>query len=293
MYSDQSMEECIKTAIKLWAQSKKKPPFAEEQLFTMALLMTGEPMTEKEVFQWILDHVGYYRQLAVDCYYTSWPHWRTPHALDKASNEFRTNLSRVPQLFDLPLEVANIDNGGHRYSMSVANGERVLSQTLGLETSTQAFPFLRLPAELRDAVYEIVFRYPKSGLCFRSHHEKRKNVACVGTRSLNQTLDLESVNETKLLTTMPIKRILAPLLVNRQFYREAMPCFCNINNFYFPSHIIMHEILDITPFAHRNHIKHVTFTYQVMEPAGACAAITMLSKMGGLRKLAVHIDEKF
>jgi len=286
-----SIRHRITALLAPWTSSKQKSPFSEVELFAMALLVAGRPMTEKVIFEWIFEHVGYCRQLAYESFYGGqhYPMYPEPAAVGSARN-LRIAMSNVLGQHDFPVEITVIGGVAH-YSMSAANGHRVLAHALGLNFDRkQSFPFFRLPAELRNTIYELVFQYPKSGLHITG---RNSSVARVLTRSTDEDVSFNVAGrQHRILATAPIEHILAPLLVSRQLHQETLPFFYNSNKFYFGNHQWMHEVLSKIPDAHRDHIKHVSFTYQLYDSRDAVAHFTTLGKLQGLRKLEVHLDEE-
>ncbi|KAK5697203.1 hypothetical protein LTR97_007338 [Elasticomyces elasticus] len=125
------------------------------------------------------------------------------------------------------------------------------------------FPFFELPRELRDKIYQIVFQFPRSGLFFSSPVTKKP---IVRSRDLEDDSSFEDIiqdHETRshILETSAVSDILSPLLVNRQFYREAMPLFYSLNSFNFGCQRTMSTVIARLPRASRKHFRSVGVRY--------------------------------
>ena len=149
----------IADALKPWKEDKAKPPFTTLQLVAVASIITERSLSPEEFARWILHSFGYYRDLAFDV--ASKPRVsKCPKA--KRLKRLRQDLRATLRHYDLPI------------SVTLPNRYRILPTTaLGLLPYALSsrkpgvlakFPFLRLPAELRNAVYEAVLQYPKSGM---------------------------------------------------------------------------------------------------------------------------------
>ncbi|KAK4972428.1 hypothetical protein LTR42_006937 [Elasticomyces elasticus] len=95
------------------------------------------------------------------------------------------------------------------------------------------FPFFKLPAQLRNAIYTMVFRFPRSGLHVQ-------NSTC---RITVMSRDLDDA-----------------------FYEEAMPVFFGINTFVFMRQDKMSQLIISMPASHQKHIKSIGFEYEWKSP---------------------------
>lgn len=284
------LKKRINAVIAPYAESEEEPPFTAQELFVMALLSNDCSMNTKSILRWTFDNFQYCRDLAFASFDDT-----SSHQDRMPGKEFRARLRRVPQDFELPLEAGRPlhyrDGSGSSkyYHISVANGERVLTTVLGIRKGKGAFPFFRLPAELRNVVYEMVFRYPDSGLILVPAVKK----AVVVAKSDGYGYAVEDSDDgTHQKFTRPIKDILSPLRLSRQFHDEAMPFFYNVNDFVFINPWNMVGVLHKIPASHREHIRHITVTYRPGYNYNAAAAFTRLSWLGGLRSLEIFLDEK-
>ncbi|KAK5138281.1 hypothetical protein LTR08_003342 [Meristemomyces frigidus] len=311
------VRERLEPIIASWASSKERPPFTAKQLFIMALLCEGRTMTIREIMKWTVDHFIHHQVLAFEslfglCGFTGSTDFGShnhgndiDHDRVDRAEEFCRQLNEVPSEFDLPLVIEQEDNlqNSPRYSISAGNGEQVLATVLCLRNFEKVFPFFELPAELRNVIYEMVFRYPRSGLCVQFPDPKacfpaRAGSANILTRSMDDGIDLTPGNifSRNQSWTQSIQTILSPLSVSRQLYKEAAPCFYSVNNFRFRNSRAMHTLLLKVPAQHLKHISHITLayskTYHRANQRTIIAAFKLLGSLKGLRKLEVYCDER-
>ncbi|KAK4951551.1 hypothetical protein LTR10_010527 [Elasticomyces elasticus] len=288
------VRERIDTAILPWARNEEKPPFCATDLILMALLSRGT-LTRTEIYRWMVDNFGYYRKLAVKAF--SGYNRATGKLLDV--HELHRKLGKAFRQYDLPLTVLEDVKMGDEDEVEVrykAHGaaEAMLTIRLTDPGTKQAFPFFRLPAELRNTIYELVFQYPRSGLYFAS--------SCT-TQPRTLSRDLDDVGEfpppassrkpwEDLYLAKPVHVILEPLLTSRQFYNEAMPVFFQINTFHFPNYHTMSATLYEIPVAHKKHIRSVSFKLATfIWQAKVDENFVALLMLPDLRKMCIRFDE--
>jgi hypothetical protein len=99
-----------------------------------------------------------------------------------------------------------------------------------------AFPFLRLPAELRSVIYDMVFQYPVSGLLIRrstSSFRTRTQILTwpfsIAAWSQQNSSSYHGYGRYK----QSFPEALNLLLVNKQIFEETFPCLFRLNLFYF------------------------------------------------------------
>ncbi|KAK3633651.1 hypothetical protein LTR56_015717 [Elasticomyces elasticus] len=284
------VRERIDVATLSWSKTEEEPPFCATDLILMALLSRGCPLTRKEICKWMVDNFGYYRKLAAEAL---WGYNRAAGELP-AVHEVHRKLDRAFKKYDLPVHVKDLEGEGVevKYTAHAAAGSMLALPNDNLKKG--AFPFFRLPAELRNTIYELVFQYPRSGLYFAS--------SCT-TQPRTLSRDLDDVGEfpppassrkpwEDLYLAKPVHVILEPLLTSRQFYNEAMPVFFQINTFYFPNYHTMSATLYGIPVAHKKHIRSVSFklaTY--IWQAKVDENFVALLMLPDLRKMCIRFDE--
>ncbi|KAK4575325.1 hypothetical protein LTR86_001179 [Recurvomyces mirabilis] len=281
-----SMQDRILSHIKGWrAPNTVKPPFSEEELIAMALTMSAadgvDILLASEISYWICDTFNYYKYIAFASLHQS--------VWDSEALRFRNRLTDALTLWDAPwlsCPKSEADGSAHYHSTS-ATTAMVQYSVLGKRSEDEAtFPFFDLPPEIRNRIYDAVFRFPKSGLCFDKGSEK--SGARVLSRDLNN-MDVNWRDRARQFRTQPISKILAPLATSKQFRQEALPYFYHVNTFIFPDQSDMNATLRRLPKAHIPFLCSIRFTYLA---GGACKhAFSILSKMTGLKQLTMVATE--
>ncbi|KAI7162141.1 hypothetical protein KC349_g2305 [Hortaea werneckii] len=288
-----SLVERIERAIGPYKYNYTKPPFTPDELFTMVIAVKRQPPTKGQVLQWVFANFNYYKKMVEEEFVDDDPKELRSHSYwgrrQRPSDEFRTKISDVPRNFELYLKTESVQDGPERYAMTVASCERALSKALlpQPKTNMKAFRFLDLPPELRNTIFDLVFQYPRSGLVFLWKGQKSALVDSPTARGIQRWNIYDNLPKTARITD-----ILAPLLVNKQFYEEAKACFFAINHFHFRDHYNMAKTLAKIPESQRRHIEHVTLDYGVdyYELRAAREAIALLATCG-LKKLNLYLEE--
>ncbi|KAI7176760.1 hypothetical protein KC316_g3206 [Hortaea werneckii] len=290
-----SLVERIEKTIAPYKYNNRKPPFTPDELFAMVIAVKGRPVTKGQVLQWVFANFKYYKKMVEGEFVDDNPKqfysddkydWRRP---ETKSGRFRANINEVSRNYELYLSTESVPNGSDRYSMTMASSERILSRALTpqLTSDGKPFAFLDLPSELRNQIFDLVFQYPRSGLLFAAKGQK--------TAMIDSPMDYDTQGlhkYCKLERTARITDVLAPLLVNRQFYEEAKDCFLAVNHFRFSNLQAMSVTLAKISESQRRHIQHVTLDYSVWsyELPGAKEAIALLATCG-LKKLNLYMKE--
>lgn len=158
---------------------------------------------------------------------------------------------------------------------------------------TGMFPFLELPAELRNTVYEMVLAFPPEGMIVTNngfqlarrtedHHVEPVDLATLDT---SHALDLRRQSQN-----------LALVQVKKQIYAEAMPLVYCRNHFYFgdlDALVRFINALSIDRIEHLNSLAFSTnqrhFTYTL--PVDFDVALRKLSNVRRLQFLEIEIYE--
>ncbi|KAK4896584.1 hypothetical protein LTR27_005502 [Elasticomyces elasticus] len=290
------VRERIKIATLPWLETADEPPFSATELVTMALLSSGRPLTRKEICGWLISNFGYYNKLAAEAF---WGYTRATGKL-LAVHAVHKKLDKAFRQYDLPVHVINVNDGeGEEEEVRYkAHGAAESTLTIGVSDSCkkkQSFPFFRLPAELRNTIYELVFQYPRSGLYF---------VSSCTTQPRTLSRDLDSLGEFPLAASnrhpwkdlylaKPVHVILEPLLTSRQFYNEAMPVFFQTNTLYFPDYHSLSATLREVPVAHKDHVRSVSFKMSPYTWEGTMDGdFRTLLMLPDLRQLCIRFDEE-
>ncbi|KAK5127485.1 hypothetical protein LTR85_006824 [Meristemomyces frigidus] len=304
MSSTLILKQRIEDIIAPWAQSEARPPFTGEQLVVMALLSEGVAMSEKEIFKRVVERFRYFQQQAIEALYEGTRHGFLFYddlgddddddddaGVPERSIDIKGILSEVYRLYDVPLtRLAN-----KTLKISAASGERVLRPLLEPEAEEEPFAFFKLPAELRNTIYELVFQYPKSGLhCELRIGYNHAPVVLPARCRDDATSDdwAKALSRSATLRTLPFTQILAPVLVSRQFRKEALPYFYNINTFRVDNLSSLGRLLAKIPTEHQKHIHSISLGYNIYESVDVPSVFRQLLALEGLRKLTVRIDEE-
>ena len=285
-------------AIKRWGGSGRKPPFSSTQLAAIALLVNRRPMTGDEIVRWIKETFKHYENV-----------WERD---TRYFMSVTTIIQAPPTQSELQLE--SIEEGLQHYDLPAREspGDRALQEIYTLAeaeasiylrkcfegNSQGTFPFFKLPPELRETIYQMVFGFPPSGLMtgfrYRSFEVTLKTITKdFSCPSSFQASDPQRYNIADQFTLPPLKSILAPLLVNKQVFAEAVSCFYRTNTFYFYDIEDLHQTLSNLPPSRRQHLGHIAFRYRPVDARRAAAAFKVLATVKHLRRLDIQIDEGF
>ena len=305
MAQKRDTREQIKRAMAPWQTSEEKPPFSDEELVVMALLSNDEPQTQTDIGHWLLNNACYYRRFAaaklMSHSYDSYSYSPLQRKARDINKRIRTILHKAEFPAEEEEEVDQ-DTLQVRWRMSVADAVHLLGGIVGARPAVEPFPFTKLPAELRNTVYKLVFAYPRSGLEPQIEHICRGGQFIrtrrfrVINRSYDHSLDFQQwagYHDRKFaLYTRNTDCILAILLVNRQLHQEAMPFFYNVNTFYVRGITELYNFLFSTPETRRKHLGHIAFTYELADHAIAAKAFKLLAQVDSLRLLDINMNEQ-
>ena len=252
----------------------------------MALMLHDEPTRGALILSWVR---------------------RTFHFYDFGSHEDRSQhdiielLSTVFSDYELPATI--FQNGDSRllaiWQAKPVEANAYLQRTLLLSPS-EPFPFLKLPPELRNTIYNMVLDLPVSGVePQRGNTAQPSSFRCL-TRDICTPLQPEAWYhvprryfwhppraESIEGSDQPCQRHLSLLLANKQIYEEARPLLYSRNLFCFRSMSALNAWLCSLPIARRQHITRISLQF---EPCSTMRdqALRMLATLPSLRKLQVH-----
>lgn len=209
------------------------------------------------------------------------------------SSNLHYHVSSALMTYEMPVEASGDKEKLSTFTIGTLGGRSLLSDVFPSFQRRKSFPFFKLPSELRNDIYTLVFQYPRSSLLLRPGRFS----ASVASRCLNEGPVTNAPNYPRVprgrdLLTKDIHHILAPLLASKQFHDEAMPLFYSINHFVFQTHQKMSTSLSGMAPRCRKHLRIVTFRYDTGRVAGIVAAINLLAGLEGLRALTVCVDEE-
>ncbi|KAF2159777.1 hypothetical protein M409DRAFT_60546 [Zasmidium cellare ATCC 36951] len=314
----------LRKLIKPWKTSTSKPPFTAEQLVVIALfLCPPEGSTQARVERFIMQHFGYYLKLALACTpLADSKHLTAPRSNQRKVEAFQKDCNRVYRQFEVPIQTASSSEGSTaRWTITAAATHIFLRDVLRPSAPEEPFPFQRLPAELRNRIYEYVLRFPTQGVCVKVKAEKpgkeSKSIPAQFSVIRDQKLEmngsgasdfyykLESAYRDYPLANhpdglpkgiqncLPAADHLSVLSVSKQVFQEAMPIFYSTNNFTFDSLQHLLWFLEATPAARRDHIEHVSFYYMDGYEKFASPAFKLLKEISHLRELDIGVAESY
>ena len=131
------------------------------------------------------------------------------------------------------------------------------------------FPFIGLPPELRNTVYEMVFSFPRTEIYVQL--EKKGHGLALRQRELDN-LSKEYICSThdavNGLNSAPMQTILALLSVNKQIYAESMPYFYRVNLFNFDTFESLIRFTKNVPMERLQHLGHVFLRLRASNTVG-------------------------
>lgn len=220
-----------------YKNTTEEPPFTAEELVVMACMCLGPyEVNHEEIVQWILRQFGCFQdramtfvakaQAGANRYEFTQVNWK---------EDIVEGFCEVFERWTVPL----VDDDGdsihwdENSEMVVPLGPGRLFLSKWLDPPRKgSLPFFKLPAELRNTVYEMVFSMP-SEIIVESLSRARMHVH----RRWEETAPAVEFEEaqhfqdsTYLLNAED--RNLDLLRVNKQMYQEAMPFFYRLNTFH-------------------------------------------------------------
>lgn len=308
MTSDLSLKDQIALAIEPWKDSSKKPSFTMEELAVLCLAAEYRHMSMTGIALWILDHCRWYRETAAIAVLVmgELPEEDLQHELYNALHHDSYEISIYGS------DESSADPAGAWFT-SIGEARCWLTpmmadlfpQCYPLETSETHFDFFKLPAELRNTIYDMVFSYPAGRLevnrpsvdgasvTLHTYGEPYKSSSRVA-------MLLWMLNEGKHCTedTMSYEfpftsKLLESLSICRQFNQEASASFFGRNTFYANCLNSLHRMLSGLQPARRQLITSIAFAYwpDSRDTRIAGETFAMLTEMPRLRALRILIDE--
>ncbi|KAK3691616.1 hypothetical protein LTR37_018533 [Vermiconidia calcicola] len=326
---DINLKNQIRTAIAPWIGSAKKPFFTIEELVVVAATLNPH-YTQKALLLWIMKHFRYYNELALALACT-WQLFGEPYGEEARSLykffEFKNAFEKVFDQFEVPLVLNSDEDDGEgsdeemdqkpsptTWSVTSSAARIFLGPKLwSSETKSDAFPFMRLPRELRDEIYELALVMPKSGISVDTidSGDGSKNGPFsfeVFSRDYNESHwrrsyihkfdpDKDRIDQVhffsnkRILECRPFQSNLALLLVSKQLYQEAMPIFYGGNHFARSTIGDLRRFLEFTPESRKDYIGHVSFHMNNQVARIARTTFELLKEVKYLREIDTWISE--
>lgn len=308
----------IDSAIALWREcTHDPPPFTLAELAVMALALNAKPLHDDDICAWILRTFAFYRQLRPEA---AWNYLRRAGgagaeacatepdpSIRLALRMWPGGLERVLHTYAVPVREsqADADEDGEprrtatRWTVGAEEALLFLRPRLwsGEETRRGHFPFLRLPPEIRNIVYDMVLGFPPSGIsinCYDAFGIGTARAVHAISRSFEQAFDFELWRRQYrwYLLVGRVSDILSILSVNKQIRAEALYVFADINTFYFMSARHMARILCRMSTELRDNVRDIAFVHKPESGcvAALCTSFAILSRMKRLRRLRIFVS---
>ncbi|GAB1733172.1 hypothetical protein NU195Hw_g35t1 [Hortaea werneckii] len=306
----ESLREETLTLIEPFARSPEQPPFNAAELTMMAIVCNPASTPGRiGVFSWSSKMFTYYNHQLIDsCAQCLRNKAEAGNHLEEL---LASRLGKPHKLYDVPLRgiypEAPYDerlkfHTPVDFDVTPAAARTFFRRWLEPERKG-TFPFLELPAELRNEVYKVLFHFPESGLKIhglsRSGQEDGRIVMRVLSRIDGDDDPFDHVSKVPIhdvrwdIKIPPTSEILAILATNRQIFSEACPLFYSLNRFRFPSIRALHTVL-MNP-TQTNRLQHMKSTHinLLRKPEHldkfVPAMEALSSHLTGLKKLEVRI----
>lgn len=160
--------------IKPFYTSRDKPPFSVDELVVISLATStgGTSMTQLQVREDIWRSYAYYLDLFISHSSLATRQLFEPICLTQLkSKQYREDFDLAFRKLDVPIEctLGTMQRlRQHTYTVSPEAARIFLSRILRKEESetkeSKPFPFVRLPAELRNRIYELVLQFSDPGV---------------------------------------------------------------------------------------------------------------------------------
>ncbi|KAI7281144.1 hypothetical protein KC345_g4297 [Hortaea werneckii] len=257
----QSLRDEVQEVTRPYTTADEEPPFSGGELIVMALVHTDDDTFPKDrILRWIINTFKYYHDAFID----------------NASQNLEPNLSfrgdsnavvlkkitRAFMEYEVPIREGQVSF----WSVSTQAARFYLRHWLEPEREG-VFPFLDLPPEIRNYIYELIFTFPSSSVYMNAlgnfYMERIDEPGPCGRKWSDSGVisSLAFINKSANDT-------LTLLSANRQIYEEAMPFFYQLNNFYFDSYSV--ELLKFAvsmPRSRFEHLRklHIDFTEAIQD----------------------------
>lgn len=248
------LREEISQLIDPWRHSAEKPPFTVGEMAVFALVFSDKLdetredvhlLSLKDVQASILRAFGYYNELNIKALAHN-P--RVQNQWNLVPLPRRGVIQGFPKTlreFDLPVIVTTLEYHDHwadcTYGIS-PNAARVYLRRWLEPARRGAFRFLDLPPELRNRIYEMVLRFPDTGINLT--RKKKLQTFRVDYHQKDEILDPYCASDRESLVTVEhLSGLLALLFSCKKIHREASSVFYEVNNFRFDTIKGLHSAL--------------------------------------------------
>ncbi|KAI7221393.1 hypothetical protein KC340_g9236 [Hortaea werneckii] len=235
----QSLRNEVQEVIRPYTTADEEPPFSGGELIVMSLVDTDEESLPKDrILRWIVNTFKYYRDVFLDkAFQNLGPDFVFYDGSDGVVFE---DIPKAFTEYELSIRESQVmveKRSASHWSVTTQAARVYLRRWLEPEREG-IFPFLDVPPEIRNNIYELIFTFPSSGIHVQEADE-RKGFDVFFLQRIDEPGPCGRKWSDSLFQGNPfvIKKsmndILAPLCVNRQVYKEAMPLFYLLNTFHF------------------------------------------------------------
>ncbi|KAI7368971.1 hypothetical protein KC354_g2289 [Hortaea werneckii] len=272
----QSLRNEVQEVIRPYTTADEEPPFSGGELIVMALVDTeGDTLPMDGILHWIINTFKYYHDVFIDkALQNLGPDFGFYDGSDEVVFE---NIPKAFTEYELPIRESQLmDEKRSTSHWSVTTQAARVYLRRWLEPEREGiFPFLDVPPEIRNNIYELIFTFPSSGI-----HVQKANDGKGFDVFFLQRIDepgpcgrkwCDSLFQgSPFIIKKAMNDILAPLCVcvNRQVYKEAMPLFYLLNTFHFDNYSFEWEKFPFAmPSSHFEHLRslHLDLTEVIGE----------------------------
>ncbi|KAI6847682.1 hypothetical protein KC332_g2262 [Hortaea werneckii] len=270
----QSLRDEVQEVIRPYTTADKEPPFSGDELIVMALVYTDDDALPKDrILRWIINTFKYYHDAFIDKAFQNLAD--DLDFQDGSGAGVFGNITGAFTEYEAPIregQLASEKCTASLWSVTTQAARVYLRHWLEPERDG-TFPFLDLPPEIRNSIYELLFTLPSSGIHvqnadgregFDAFFLERIDEPVPYGRKWSESLDLGSPSIKK----KSMNDILALLCVSKQVNKEAMPMFYMINMFHFDSYSIeLQNLVWSMPKSRFEHLRklHLDFGEHVTE----------------------------
>ncbi|KAK4555137.1 hypothetical protein LTR86_007903 [Recurvomyces mirabilis] len=231
----------IQSLLTSYTDQETKPPFSTAELIVMATICSPQKsLSNTDILLWIISTFHFYSHHALYAYAACHPEPNTFGDLDHPTLIVE-NFHNIFTDRDVPLRTPSggTVNGVDCFDVTCSPGPARIFLRKWLEPERKgSFRFLDLPAELRTRVYDLLFTFPSSGLCFSPYQPGlrllHRDIDDIGTVKSGEKDWAEHGEWSKTPTfRLNLQTTFALLTVNKQLRVEATPALYARNRIYF------------------------------------------------------------
>ncbi|KAI6899350.1 hypothetical protein KC318_g9500 [Hortaea werneckii] len=260
----QSLRNEIHEVIRPYTTADEESPFSGGELVVMALVDTDEESLPKDrILRWIINTFKYYHDVFIDkAFQTLEPDPNFGSGSDEAVFE---NITEAFTEYEVPIRESRrvIKRRDTSFWSVTTQAARVYLRDWLEPERGGVFPFLNLPPEIRNNIYEHLLAFPSSGIHVQESEDDDKEGFDVfflqridEPRPCGRKWSDSLCKGSQFIIKKSMDDILALSYVNRQVYEEAMPLFYMLNMFHFdPYSFELIRFVDSMPRSRFEHLR--------------------------------------